>query len=114
MLSSTRDFGRNTVGFGSKAPAAIATPEAIATGPLWVSYIRIKAFRPTRAVNTGIVYLGITTANDTQVYGLGVGEVLELYADSGALIDASKIFVDAVTLTDGVVFSYVQPANLDL
>lgn len=94
--------------FGSKVPAAIATPEALSATPLLCTSVKIVASRG-RTVNTGSVFLGDSVTNDAQLFPLIPGATLELTAPKDGLLDLSKIFVDAATLTDGVQFVAVTP-----
>ena len=98
----------STAGFISVIPGAIATPVPLSATKLQVATVVIKAFR-NRAVNTGNVYLGIAATNDTQTFPLTPGQELRLEAPEDTLIDLSKIYVDAATVTDGVCVSYVLP-----
>lgn len=88
---------------GVKAPASLAVPEALTTTNLVHSVI-IRAGRTARIGNTSSVWVGITATNDTQFIELLPGAVLTITAPPGKYLDLATIFVDAVTLTDGVVY----------
>lgn len=87
---------------GTKVPAAIATPEALATVEIPVHSVTIQARRAARAANVGSVWIGFGSANDSQNWELTPGKELTLTAPEGKKIDLASIFVDSATLTDGV------------
>lgn len=90
---------------GSKAPAAIAVPEALTTGQTLVRSVRIRGARPARAANTGSVWIGFDKANDSQLEELTPGTVITLTAPDGYFLDLGRIWVDSVNLGDGVTFT---------
>lgn len=88
---------------GTRAPASLATPEALTTTNLVHSVI-IRAGRTARVANTSSVWVGTTSTNDAQLLELIPGATLTITAPPGKYIDLSTIYVDAVTLTDGVIY----------
>lgn len=96
--------------FGQKIPAALVTPVALSATPLLVTNVIITAIRG-RTPNSGIVYLGSSSTDDTQLFPLAIGQSIQLFADETGLIDLSQIFIDAVTLGDGVQFLAVVCPN---
>jgi hypothetical protein len=105
--TSTAPTTAATFAEGTKAPAAIATPEALATTNLVHSVI-IRAGRTARVSNTGSVWIGTTSTNDSQLIELIPGAVLTISAPPGKYIDLATIYVDSVTLTDGVIYVAVK------
>lgn len=87
---------------GTKVPASIATPEALAAVETPVHSVLIQARRAARVANTGSVWIGFGSANDAQQWELTPGQTLTLTAPDKKKIDLATIFVDAVTATDGV------------
>lgn len=89
---------------GVKAPAATGTPEALAATETLVHQVFIRAGRTGRVANAGSVWLGTSATNDAQQYELLPGEWISFTAPPGKSIDLALLYVDAVTLTDGVIF----------
>lgn len=89
---------------GLKAPAAIATPEALAAVGTYVSTVTIWALRAGRAANVGSVFVDVVSTNDAQLVELVPGGSVTFTAPPGRVIDLADIFVDSATLTDGVFF----------
>jgi len=87
---------------GSAAPSSIATPVKLAANFTPVSTLVITAIRPTRVTNTGTVYIGISSTNDTQLIPLAPGASITLNCGPKTLLDVSTLWVDATTATDGV------------
>lgn len=63
--------------------------------------------------NTGIVYWGQSSTNDTQLKMLTPGETVSLFAPEGGSINLGQFYLDVVTAADGVIVAYpaTQPAN---
>lgn len=101
--SSTAPTTAATYVEGTKAPASTGTPEALSTTNLVHSVI-IRAGRTARVANTGSVWIGTSSTNDTQLIELIPGATLTITAPPGKYIDLAGIYVDSVTSTDGVVF----------
>jgi len=89
---------------GVKAPAATGTPEPLTAVETLVHSVRIKAARAGRVANTGSVWLGYTATNDAQLWELVPTEWISITAPPGKVLDLALIYVDSVTLTDGVIF----------
>lgn len=100
--------GTATAIAGTKAPAATATPEAITASQTLVSSVIIRAGRTARVANTGSVWIGVSSTNDTQLIELIPGASLSLTAPPGKTIDLATIYVDSVTLTDGITYLALQ------
>ncbi len=98
---------------GTKAPAATGTPEPIAAAGTYVSSVTIIAQRAARVANTSSVWIDATATNDAQLIELtpgaaaspGInGSAYSFNAPPGKVIDLGDLYVDAVTLGDGVTF----------
>jgi hypothetical protein len=97
---------------GSKAPASAGTPEALAAAATYVQQVVICAQRAARVANTGSVWIGSSSANDSQLVellagvaapGPGInGSSYTITAPPGKVIDLGDIYVDSVTVGDGV------------
>jgi len=105
-------FSPSYIKFGSKIPASIATPEALAPTPTKALSVTIKAYRSTRTVNTGVVYLGNSSTDESQLYPLTPGQEITILAGGDGILDLSDIYVDSVTSSDGVQFCYTQPTRV--
>jgi hypothetical protein len=109
LTTSQKEFGRFIQGQGSAAVAVLNTAVPLSSAPLWVSWCRIKAVKPSKGgANSGIVYLG-HGAHAADNYPLAVGEVFDLTPFEVGLIDLSQVFISGAA-TDGVVYEYQQPA----
>lgn len=89
---------------GSKAPADIAVPERIAAVGTFVQSVLIIAQKAGRAGNAGSVFIDSIAGNDAQLVELVPGAQIPFTAPPGKVIDLGDIYVDAVTLGDGVTF----------
>lgn len=85
-----------------KAPASVAVPEALAAAGTYVSTVTIWAQRAARVANTSSVFIDSVSANDTQLIELIPGSFITLTAPPNKYIDLGEIYVDSVTLGDGV------------
>lgn len=96
---------------GSKLPASAGTPERLAAVGTYVSSVTLIAQRLARVPNTGSVWIGSTSGNDTQLVELTPGSVgnpngsaYSFTAPPGRVIDLGDIYVDSVTTGDGVTY----------
>ncbi len=98
---------------GAKIPAATGTPERIAAVGTYVNSVTIVAQRAARVTNTSSVWIDAIATNDLQLIELtpgasaspGInGSAYSFNAPPGKVIDLGDIYVDAVTLGDGVTF----------
>lgn len=86
-----------------KAPAAIATPEPLMAASTLVATVTLYAQRAGRGnANVGSVWWGWSGTNDSQYKELLPGDQIVISAPPGKLIDLNQLYIDAVTLTDGV------------
>lgn len=93
-----------TISRGLLAPAAIATPERLAAVGTYVQTVTIWAMRAARVANAGSVFIDAIGTNDLQLIELTPGAYITFTAPPGKVIDLGDIYVDSVTLTDGVFF----------
>lgn len=96
---------------GSKLPAAAGTPERLAAPGTYVSSVTLIAQRLARVPNTDPVWIGSTSANDTQLVQLTPGtedfpngSAYSFTAPPGRVIDLGDIYVDIETAGDGVTY----------
>lgn len=114
LTSSSRDFGRYTLGQGSAVVAVLNTPVPLSATPLWVSWLRIKAIKPAKGgANSAVIYLGHSATHANDNYPLAVGEVYDATPFEVGMIDASQIFISGA-VGDGVVFEYQLPNGSQL
>lgn len=96
---------------GFVAPASIGTPEALAASGTYVQKVTIFAIRASRTTNTSSVWVdGIATNNAQSIELLPgsaanpMGAFVSFEAPPGKVIDLADIYVDSVTVTDGVFY----------
>ena len=98
---------------GILAPAATGTPEQLAATGTYVNSVTIIAQRAARVANTSSVWIDAIATNNTQLIELtpgaaaspGInGSAYSFNAPPGKVIDLGDIYVDAITLGDGVTF----------
>lgn len=63
---------------------------------------RVIGNKAARTANTGTVYLGPESTNDTQGIPITTGATVVLEAAAGARLDLSDLWLDVVTAADGV------------
>jgi len=91
----------------NKTVAATATPEALVATPTYVQKAYIFPLKGVRTANTGNVYLGVTSANDTQPWLLTPSTTpIVIEAPLGRKINLAAFYVDVATAGDGVVVWY--------
>ncbi len=97
---------------GSKLPASAATPERLAAPGTYVSSVTIIGQRLARVANASSVFIGSSSVNDSQLVELtpggtvpGVnGSAYSFTAPPGRVIDLGDIYVDVITVGDGVTY----------
>lgn len=105
-------------------PLAIIAQSAVGIGqwvvvntdaavPVTLTNVVTKAIRCTligrkanRTANTGTVYVGMLSANDSQPIEITAGAVVSVLIPDGRALDLSKIYLDVVTVGDGVLVLY--------
>ena len=85
-----------------KTVAASGTPEALGSG--LVESVTITGQKNRTTANTGSVWIGFSSVNDTQLRLLVPGDSISYTAPDGKKIDLSGIFVDVATNGDGVLY----------
>lgn len=83
-----------------------AVPVAWTNAPTKVTRVTIIGKKAARTANTGTVYIGTSSANDSQVYEILTGTVHTLNARPGAFIDLSTWYLDVATVGDGIIILY--------
>ncbi len=89
---------------GLKAPASAGTPEALAADGTYVTTVTLWAKRAARVANTGSVWIDSVSTNDAQFIELEPGAYITFTAPAGKFIDLNDLYVDSVTVGDGVFF----------
>jgi hypothetical protein len=79
-----------------------ATGTLVATGQLWFRKALFIGNKAARTANTGTVYLGLASTNDTQPIPITTGAERTVEAVSGAKFNLADIWLDVVTAADGV------------
>lgn len=92
-LAGTSGF---TVGVGT---AGVSTK-------LLVPSVTLSGRKARGTDNTGNVWFGTTSANDTQLEIIAAGKTVAMYAPPGASIDIGQFYLDVATNADGVVVSW--------
>lgn len=100
---------------GLVSPRQIITTNTSATVPVvlapagtYASKITIIAGRSARVANTGTVYIGPTSANDTQSVAVTAGQTVTITAPAGEWIDLNEWYLDVATVNDGVIIILTQ------
>lgn len=85
-------------------PADAATPKRLCATQYQIQckYLLVKGIKSSRTNNTGTVYIGVVSDNDSQQIDVPTGTERELVAFPGQLIDLYDIFVDIVSAGDGI------------
>ena len=107
------DFLGSVLVTGAKTVAAAGTAVQLAAPGAQPNcfQVTIIAQKAGRAANTGTVYLGLSGASNAQLFPLAPGAALTVSAPHQHQFDLSKIYVDATTSGDGVVFFGSSQAN---
>lgn len=100
------DISKTTPTQITKTVAASGTPEALAAAGSFFSRAILIGKKAARTNNTGIVYLGIGSTNDTQAWEIAAGAVLTLEAPMGQRWDLNDWCLDVATNGDGLVIIY--------
>ena len=90
----------------TKTVAAIATPEAIAASGTYFRVATIIGKKAARTNNTGTVYIGIGSTNDTQPLPIYPGQTIAISMPSGGVGDLNDWYIDVETAGDGVIVIY--------
>jgi hypothetical protein len=98
---------------GYGASRQFTTTNSSATAPVQVKtnstpfrYATVLGKKAERTDNTGIVYIGVISTNDTQPYAIAPGGSVTIQAPPGCFLDFKDWYLDVVTANDGVVVIY--------
>ena len=89
-----------------KTVTASGTPEAIASEFTQFSHAIFIGLKAARTPNTGRVYLGVSSANDSQPITLDASETKSISAAPGVIYSLHEWYLDVATNGDGVVVIY--------
>jgi hypothetical protein len=108
LLISLPAVAQQRVGSGQMTiiSAASGTPTAWTNAPTFVHKVTILGKKSARAANTGTVYIGPTSGNDTQPFEITTGAEVVLEAADGTLLNLADWYVDVVTNDDGVILIF--------
>lgn len=100
--------GQSVAGTGQLIITASSsgTPVQFTNAPTKVTKVTIIGKKAARTANTGTVYVGPSSANDSQVYEIATGTIHTLSARSGTVIDLSSWWLDVDTNGDGIIILY--------
>jgi hypothetical protein len=89
-----------------KTVAASGTPEAVSATQVLVRSALFIGRNAARTNNTGNVYIGWQSADDTQLLEVTPGAEVRVTAPDGEAFDLGATYVDVITNDDGVVVIY--------
>ena len=92
----------------TKTVAAAGTPEAIAGDGTDFRIATILGKKAARTNNTGAVYVGIGSTNDTQPFVIQPGETITISMAEGKKGDLNDWCVDVENAGDGVIVIYIE------
>ena len=91
-----------------KTNSSTSVPVRLAPLGTHASKVTFIGNNAARTANTGTVYVGPTSTNDTQVLAITTGQVMTIECAPGEWIDLYEWYLDPVTANDGVVILYTQ------
>ena len=86
--------------------ANAATPAQWTNASTFVRKVTILAKKTARTANTGDIYIGPTSGNDTQAFRLSSDGQAVIEATPGTLINLADWYLDVTTANDGIVLIY--------
>ena len=86
----------------TKTVADTGTPEAITSTNLRCASVTILGVNGIRTNNTGTVYIGWTSGNNTQFFPVTSGGEIVITAGENRTINLADIYVDVLNNGDGV------------
>jgi hypothetical protein len=91
-------------GFGqfTTVNASTAAPIQITNGVTFCNGFNVYGRKGPRTANTGIVYIGMTSGDDTQTISVAADAEVVITAPPNKFIDLSKWYFDVATANDGV------------
>lgn len=87
-----------------------SVPVRLSTNRVRMASMTIIGNKAARTANTGTIYIGPTSTNDTQSIPITTGQILTMVAPPGQWIDLYDYWLDVTTAGDGVVI-IATPAN---
>lgn len=87
----------------ARETAAVASGTITAKGELYFRRALFLGNKAARTANTGTVYLGLESTNDSQVLPITTGAERTLEAVTGARLSLADLWLDVATNADGVV-----------
>lgn len=92
----------------TKTVAASGTPERLAAATTLCEIVLLEGKNARGTNNTGNVWVGTTSGNDTQLLMIAPGTTYELSAPAGKKIDLNLLYVDVATNADGVTYTLLN------
>ena len=89
-----------------KTVAATGTPEALAAKGTFFRDATLIGVKAARTNNAGVVYLGISTTDNTQFFDIQPGEMVGIQALPGEKYDLNDWYLDVLNAGDGVAIIY--------
>jgi hypothetical protein len=80
-----------------------ASGTLVGKADLYYRTAHFRGLKAARTANTGIVYLGLSSTNDSQPLSIATSAVLTLEAPTGARHNLADLWLDVATNADGVV-----------
>ncbi len=91
-----------------KTNSSTSVPVRIAPLGTYASKVTFIGNNAARTANTGTVYVGPTSTNDTQTLAITTGQTMTIECAPGEWIDLYEWYLDPATANDGVVVLYTQ------
>lgn len=105
-IASLADAVETTPTQVTKTVAAVGTPEALAADNTTFRRATVIGKKAARTNNTGIVYLGIGSTNDSQALEISPNETITIEAAPGEKMDLNDFYLDVLNAGDGVIIIY--------
>lgn len=90
----------------NKGEALAVTGTLTAKADLWFRRATFLGNKAARTGNTGTIYLGLESTNDTQVLTVATGAERTIEAVTGARLNLADLWLDVATAADGVVITW--------
>jgi hypothetical protein len=98
---------RITPGQGYKSIASAGTPEALVSTNVYAQSVTLIGMNEFRTANTSTAYFGWTSTNDEQLFPITAGGQVVITAPPGRSINLKSIYIDVVSDSDTIVFTYI-------
>ena len=93
--------------FGTWTTNTVAgTPVKLYHTNIWVTSATVVGMKAARTANTGSVYFGPTSGNDTQFHVLTTGSEAVITSGDQSQFDLSQWYLDVVTDDDGIAVTF--------